>query len=164
MRRQINEEELAVLYMAIGRTVWHLQYFEDVLVSYITMKLKLSRPISPEESYMIFDKERRTPLGPMITTAVTGNLISKKYEERFRKFVDERNWLIHRSWHQNGEALYIDEKRFEFIERVNKLHDESNALKIYLYQEMKRWLISEGVDMNEVNHIANKKIKRLRGN
>jgi hypothetical protein len=163
MRRQINEKELALLYMAIGRTVWNLQYFEDVLVSYVTMKLKLSRPISPEDAYMVFDKERRKPLGPTITTAVSGNLIPKKYEVRFRKFVDERNWLIHRSWHQNGEDLYVDEKRFEFIERVNRLHDESNELKMFLYHEMKQWLISKGVNMNEVNRIADEKIKKLRG-
>ena len=45
MQRQMNADELEDFYHRVGAAIWHVQYLEDVLVSFLAMKI-----ISPKRS------------------------------------------------------------------------------------------------------------------
>ncbi len=62
-----------------------------------------------------------------------------------------------------GEHLYQDDKRDEFIARVHALADRAIDLKQALYKDTEAWCAAQGVDLEQVNALAAKQFRDLRG-
>ena len=163
MKIDIKEDELNDLYYFMGRAVWHFQYFEDVLVHYITMKLRIEKPISVQEAYELLEKEKKGTMGRLLTAANKGGIIPQKHNQRFNDLLKERNWLVHNSWKKNGDDLYDNFKREQLFSRLNNIYEESKNLKRILFESLQDWLINQGVDMNHVNKIAIRNLNNKMG-
>jgi len=163
MRRKINQDDLEKFYKLIGRAVWHIQYFEDVLVHYITMKLRIEKPISIQDAYALLEKEQKNTMGKLLNSAKKGGLIPGEHKERFFNLLKERNWLIHNCRKLNNTDLYHNLKREQLFQRIDRIYEESEDLKKVLFQALKDWLVSQGIDMNKVNEMAIENIRQLSG-
>lgn len=162
MQRQINEEELDSFYRAIGAAVWHIQYFEDALVSFVVMKRHKRNPTPEREAYDRLERERGGTLGSIYGRAKDEGIIPKEMEARFERFLAERNWLIHRSKAKSSSDLYNDDLRTRMINRIISIQDESLKLKQFIFESMEAFVRAHGVDIASVHSIANETIRKLK--
>jgi hypothetical protein len=142
--------------------VWHLQFLEDVLVTYVTMRLRIKRPITLEEGMELLAKERKKTLGALFRDAQDGGLVHGDVAEAFRLLVDERNWLIHRSMHECSDGLYQTNQRAAFLQRLSNLTEEAISLKKLLYKDVTRWLSDQGFDVAKAESLGEAQCRRLR--
>jgi len=145
--------KLEELYVAIGSAVWHLQFLEDVLVTYVTMRTNLKPPLSSEAALEMLSKERRKTLGVVMNEAKSGGLLGSGVSEAFA-VLEERNWLIHRSMHEASDSVYNDANRADLIARIRSLTERSIELKKRLYGEVVSWCKSQGVDVDAVEAVT----------
>lgn len=164
-RRQINDDELYTLYALIGKSIWHLQNLEDALHTYITIKrdIKVRGSIPPEKAMELLEKNRGKVLGASIKDAKEGQIFSPLLQERLEKFKEERNWLVHRSVHQNGDDLYVDALRYVLMERIEAFSDEAIELQKLISQESEDFVVSQGVSKKWIEQQAVQEIKALKG-
>ncbi len=152
-RRQINEEELAILYALIGEAIWNLQLVENALSFCITIKrdIKVRGSTPPNEADALLAKHQASTLGTSLRIAREAQIFPNALFERLNQFKEERDWLVHRSVRQNGEDLYLEEKRVAFVARINAFSNEAGALQ------------SAIVTKESVEADAQLKITKLRG-
>lgn len=164
-RRQINDDELNILYALIGKGIWHLQNLEDALHTYITIKrdIKVRGSIPLEKAMELLEKNRGKVLGASIKDAKEEQIFSPLLQERLEKFKEERNWLVHRSVHQNGDDLYVDELRYALMERIEAFSDEAIELQKLISKESEDFFVSQGVSKKWIEQQAAQEIKALKG-
>lgn len=143
----MTPDELHEIFAAIGSAVWHLQFLEDVLVTYLTMRLRLTSRASKERGYQILAKERQRTLGSLLTEARKAGLVHGDVAEGFKALLDERNWLIHRSMNDVNDHLYSSAGRDAFLFRVRELADQAIILKKALVDDTIEFCKQNGVDV-----------------
>lgn len=154
--------DLEEMYSSIGKAVWHLQFLEDVLVTYVTMRLRINRPIALDVAMDTLAKERRKTLGTLFRDAQGGGLVQGDVANAFRLLVEERNWLIHRSMHECNDGLHRAAEREFLFRRLNDLTDEAIRLKKQLYADATRWLADQGLDVAKAEALGEAQLRRLR--
>lgn len=164
-RRQINADELNALYVLIGKGIWHLQNLEDALHTCITVKrdIKVRGSIPPEQAMDFLEKNRSHVLGKSIKDAKEAQIFNPLLQERLEKFKEERNWLVHRSVHKNGDDLYVNESRFAIMNRIQAFSDEAIELQKLIAKELEDFVVAQGVSKEWVDQQAEQEIKRLKG-
>ena len=104
----MNADELADFYRRIGAALWHLQYLEDILVSFLVMKIIHERrcagqTVTASEAQTLLADKRRITLGPLIEACSSRKIIRLEHQARFETFKIERHWLVHRSLVESGD-------------------------------------------------------------
>lgn len=156
-----NEDRLQEFYTAVGSAVWHLQFLEDVLVTYVTARLKLQDRGSGIVGLKVLEEQRQRTLGALMHEAKSGGILVGRVEEAF-EVLTERNWLIHRSMHEVSDGLYNDSVREAAIDRVRTLADKSISLKKALYADCRSWFEAKGVDVHSAEAAALARFRELR--
>lgn len=165
MRRQISEDELAKMYHDIGACVWQIQYLEDVLHTFLTMKIELKEPgrVPHKEAMALLAKHRRATLGTSIKTAEANSALRRELLDQLRSLKDERDWLVHRSMHQDGDNLYTDSGRGTVFTRLTALQNDSIHLKMEIMNEVEILCSERGLSSAQANVLAMRRIAALRG-
>ena len=156
----LDPDKLHELYAAIGAAVWHLQFLEDELVIYLTMRT-LKRPFSANVAKEVLAKQRRKTLGTLMREAKVAGLLGAETTKAFA-VLEERNWLIHQSMHEESDGAYNDANREKLIARVTDLRDRSITLKKTLYGELASWCKSQGIDVDAAEAAALQRFNELR--
>lgn len=164
-RRQINEEELQLLYSSIGAGIWHLQNLEDALHTCITVKrdIKVRGSVSPNKANEILLGHRKKTLGQSLKIARDAHVLSPDLQKRLDTFKEERDWLVHRSVHQNGHDLYTEDKRFALILRIRRFSDEALLLQKLIAKELEDFVVSQGLSQAQIKHLAEERLRKLKG-
>lgn len=165
MRRQLTPEELDTLYWSVGRCIWHIQYLEDVLHTYLTLKVEIREPgrVTEEEAHELLAKHRRANLGTALNTASKHAALPPELLATLRGLKEERDWLVHRSMHQDGDSLYTDEGRNLIFTKLDTIMEKTLALKGQVEAETIAFCTSQGVSSQQAEKLAHEKITRLRG-
>ena len=165
MRRQISADELATLYHEIGACIWQMQYLEDVLHTFLAMKIELKEPgkVPAKEAMALLAKHRRATLGTSIKTAEANNALSQELIDQLRALKEERDWLVHRSMHQDGETLYTDDGHNALFARLSGLQSEVTRLKSKIMNEVEIFFFGFGLSSAHANSLAARQIAALRG-
>ena len=164
-RRQINEIELQDLYSSIGKGIWHLQKLEDALHTCITVKrdIKVRGSISPDDAEAILSKRRSATLGTSLKIAREASVFGTELQARLDQFKEERDLLVHRSVHQNGHDLYLNDKRHELILRIQSFSEEALLLQKLVAKELEDFVVSQGVSREQIMKLAVESLRKLRG-
>ncbi len=165
MRRQLTADELDALYRSVGRCIWHIQYLEDALHTCLTLKIEIRTPGSvPEnEARELLSKHRRASLGTALNTASRHAVLPPALLADLRALKSERDWLIHRSMHQNGESLYTTEGRSAVFSRLDTLMERTLELRDQVVAEIMAFCATHGISAQQSERMAREKIARLRG-
>ena len=156
----LDPQKLHDLYAAIGAAVWHLQFLEDALVMYLTMRT-MKRPFSLNVANEVLAKQRRRTLGTLLKEAKAAGLLLTETAKAFA-VLEERNWLIHQSMHEESDGAYNDANRQKLVARVADLKDRSIALKKALYGELASWCKRQGINVDAAEASALKRFNELR--
>jgi hypothetical protein len=164
-RRQINEEELQVLYSSIGKGIRHLQNLEDALHTYITAKrdIKIRGSVLPNKAEAILLEHRSKTLGKSLRIAREANVLSSDLQKRLEIFKEERDWLVHRSVYQNRQDLYLEDKRIALILRIQEFSEEALILQKLIAKELEDFVISQGVSREQIMRLAEENLRKLKG-
>ena len=165
MRRQIHPEELESLYHSIGKCIWHIQYVEDALHTLLTLKIEIKLPgaVSEQKANELLKKHRRATLGTALRTAKENSALPKDIFARLTNLKEERDWLVHRSQHQDGDTLYTDAGRQSVFERLEALQAEAVSLQPALAEQIRIFVESHGVSSKNAAEIAKQEIAALKG-
>jgi hypothetical protein len=164
-RRQINEEELQVLYSSIGRGIWHLQNLEDALHTCIAVKrdIKARGSVPPDKAEAILLRHRGNTLGKSLKIALEAKVLSPELQKRLDTFKEERDWLVHRSVYQNRQDLYVEDKRFALILRIQQFSEEALVLQKLIAKELEDFVVSQGVSREQIMRLAEENLRKLKG-
>jgi hypothetical protein len=165
MRRQISANELHDLYYRLGRNIWHIQYLEDVLHTWLTLKVEVKTPgrITEVDARELLAKHRRATLGTALKTAESHGALTDETLEGLRHLKDERDWLVHRSMHQDGDSLYTDEGREAISSRLDAMLGTTIALKSQVVAEVTVFCTDHGMSEALANQLALQQISKLKG-
>jgi len=154
MQRRMNADELDHFYRRIGAAIWHVQYLEDVLVSFLAMKI-----LTPERSSVqnitgaeiqeLLAQKRKLTLGPLIQACQSQGIIAATVANRFETFKNDRHWLVHRSVVESGDDLFNEAKREIVFQRIFSVQEEAIALKQLIAIDLEAWLRTQGVDVKQ---------------
>jgi hypothetical protein len=84
-------------------------------------------------------------------------------EARFETFLEERNWLIHRSKKESSADLYNDDLRIRMVHRIIAVGEEAQDLRDIIYERTEPFVRARGVDVASLYEVADETIRRLRG-
>ena len=166
MRRQLTPEELDMLYRHVGRCIWHIQYLEDVLHTFLTMKVEIREPgrLTEQEARSLLAKHRRASLGTALGAAEKHSALPNTLLAELRSLKEERDWLVHRSMNQDGESLYTDRGRDTVFSRLEVLMDRTVLLKGLLLAETEAVCAGHGISAVQQELLARQQIAALKGN
>jgi hypothetical protein len=156
----LDNEKLRDLYATIGAAVWHLQFLEDALVTYLAMRT-IGRPCSAEEANDALAKQRRKTLGVLMGEARAAGIFGSEVADA-HALLTERNWLIHRSMYEASDDAYNDANRQQLVARVRALTERSISLKNTLYRELVTWCRSQGLNVDAAEVAGVEQFRKLR--
>lgn len=168
MQRQMNADELDEFYRRVGAAIWYVQYLEDVLVSFLAIKIlgpKRSggEAISAAEMDALLAQKRRLTLGPLIQACIGQNIITPPLEPRFETFKADRHWLVHRSVVESGDDLYNDAARDAVFRHIFSVQEEAKSLEKLIGADLETWLNAQGVDVEAAAKQAEDVLRKLKG-
>jgi hypothetical protein len=145
----LSPNQLADFYQAIGGAIWHLQFLEDVVVTYLTMRLRLQTPFSHslDEALRTLETERKKTLGMLVKEAKAAGIVQGELATACEALLNERNWLVHRVVVEAADGIYSEPHREALVGRIRKLTDDAVRLKKTLYAEVRAWCHAQGVDV-----------------
>ena len=164
----MNADELADFYRRIGAAVWHLQYLEDAIVSFLAMKIIYERrcagqAITADDAQTLLADKRRITLGPLIEACIKRKVIQPAHRARFEAFKIERHWLVHRSMVESGDHLYDDGARTIVFSRIASVQQEAISLKGFIVSDLESWVAAHGVDVATARDQAEDAVRKLKG-
>lgn len=154
----------------IGEAVWHVQYLEDVLVSFLIIHLLHERRCAGEmiaeniAKALLAEKREKLTIGPLIDICRANKIIRPDQLSRFETFKAERHWLVHRSVVESGDDLYLEATRAEVFSRIDRVKEEAIALKKIVDKDQQAWFVRKcRVDIDKAKASAEKAIRELEG-
>src|SRR3954470_20832166 len=111
MTSGIIPEEFSELTSLVGYAVWQIQVLEQVLASYLIMVHRITTATPRTEVETMFLKTAKHTLGQLFSAIRKTGGWSESLLPRLERFIVERNWLVHRSRHENRSDLYSPVKR-----------------------------------------------------
>ncbi len=140
-----NRDEIT-LYCLMGEALCKIQILEDALSHSITLKKDIKHPhgISRQEADNILKKYRSYTLGKAIKLAKGQMLYSDVLQSNLEAFLEERNWLVHKSMDD-----IISGK--EIFNRIKGIANRAQILQRAIEDDLIELSESIGVDMSEVH-------------
>ena len=168
MRRQINADELADFYRIIGKTIWHVQHLENVMVNFLVMRdiyerQRAGHTVTAGDVQSQLAEKRKITLGPLIESCQRRKIIRPEHQSRFETFKLERHWLVHQSLIQNGDDLYLDSARQAIFDRISAIEDDAISLRGVVFRDFESWSAAHGVNTEAAADHAKEAIRRLKG-
>jgi hypothetical protein len=165
MHRPPTTEETSAFYEAVGQGIWYLQFLEDALNKYLTIRIDLKTPGRVPEGAALeaLKKRSKGTLGASLKAGREAGVFDSTIEERLTAFLEERNWLVHRCLDTSGHSLYTDEGRRTLLERILDFIEEAKSLQKAFGKGIEEYARSQGVDTAAADRRARAQVARLRG-
>jgi hypothetical protein len=133
------------LHKRIGLALWAEQSLEHTICHFIALILKL--PSSRDEAEMVdtLGRLQRQTLGPLIKELRKGNTSNSitEFDRRMNAYLEDRNWLVHRSWLEHHADLFSPEKLPPLLDRLERIAQESQSLREYFAEPVERWTLQQ---------------------
>jgi hypothetical protein len=131
----------------------------------LTLKVEIREPgrITPCEAQELLAKHRRATLGTALSVASKHAVLGSELLAELRALKDERDWLVHRSMHQDGDSLYTDDGRKTVFSRLRDLKAKTLHIKSQIVAEVEAFCAGHGISPDEADKTARERIAWLRG-
>jgi len=148
-----SQQEL-LLYCFVGESVCAAQHVEDALSHSIVLKNK--KPRLRSEADQLLEKHRSYTLGKAIKITEQANLYPKPLQQQLKKFLSERNWLIHKSIAQGRDGWDLNISREKLICRIKAITTQAQGLIQLIEEDLIEFSEANGVDMSRVKDEINR--------
>ena len=148
-----SEQELS-LYCFVGEAVCAVQHVEDALSHSIVLK-NITPPSKPEADQLL-EKHRSYTLGKAINVGEKAGLYADALQQELKKFISERNWLIHRSIAQGRDEWDLNTSRDQLFRRIKAITTHAQKLLQMIEEDLIEFSEANGKDMSRVRAEINK--------
>ena len=142
----LTAEEFAQVASFVGHAIWQIQVLEQTAAVHLVLVHKVDTKKARRDVETMFAKASKQTLGQLFRDIRDTGKGPSDLLSRLERFVDERNWLIHRSRHENRKDLYSDERRPQLVTRINAVADEALSLMTAFQEVTEAHLIAHGMD------------------
>lgn len=120
---QLNaaSEREAEIQASIGKALWQIQIFEGTLARLISLLLNLPEKASLSEAKSILEGHQKKTLGKLIQEAEKIVPSDSSFAFFMARFLEARNWLVHRSWRSHRDYGVNDEDFIDLRYRISRL-------------------------------------------
>lgn len=165
MNQPYNNTDVTTLYRLIGESVWHLQHLENVLSSYTSLRILQRKrgkgcKVTESGAQKSLDGQQKQVLGKLIESAKEQGAIPENMYERFSRFLDERNWVIHKCVVNEYLALRNEEDKNRLFARLGEFGTEAKLLTKEIHDLFESWFTGQGYSIEE----AHKNAERILSN
>jgi hypothetical protein len=160
----ITADEFADVTALVGYTVWQIQVLERVLASYLVMVHKLQLGAARTEVETMFHKVGKQTLGQLFRAIENEGGAPAALLPRLEQFVDERNWLVHRSRHDNRKDIYTARPRLRLSQKISTIADEAFSLAKAFQEATEKHLIACGMSKADIDLRAQQIMRDWTGN
>ena len=141
-----NQDEIT-LYCFMGEALWKIQVVEQALSHSITLKMN---PAETKEKADEFLKQNQSyTLGKAIKVAAKESLYSLPLQEELNKFLEQRNWLVHKAMSESQHSLNTNQKEALF-KKIKSISDEAESIQHEIEYDMISFCSSKGKDMSRI--------------
>jgi hypothetical protein len=141
----------------LGHTLQRIQQLEATLVAYLTLALERSPDVASEEAAGLLDGQKVSILRRLISKMKPSGL---DWEDRFRKVMDERSWLIHKGGFALASEQNEPDTTARAVQRLAATAREATALGDRLRSNLEAHLGEAGITAEEVRKRTDEVIHR----
>ncbi|SRR6266496_3075581 len=142
--------EFAEVASFVGHAVWQIQILEETVAVHLVLVHKADAKTARRDVEAMFAKASKQTLGQLFGTICDTGKGPSDLLSRLEHFVNERNWLIHRSRHENRKDLYSDATRPQLVARISAVADEALSLLTAFQDLTDTHLIARGMDRAKI--------------
>ena len=124
----LTAEEFAEFARLVGYAVLHIQELEEILAVHLVIVHKTDAKAALRDVETMFANASKQTLGQLFRAIQDKGKSPSDLLSRLDHFLDERNWLIHRSRRENRRNLRSDAMRSQLIARITAVANEALSL------------------------------------
>lgn len=145
--RPASQQEL-LLFTLTGQALLNIQVMEECLSMSITLKVDVGYPrkASKNEADELLKKRRSLTLGQAIKESLKNQLYTDDLQGALKAFLDERNWLVHKSI----DDFYAPTGKDVLLIRLKSIATEAHKLQRKIEEDLIDFAQSNGLDMSTV--------------
>ena len=151
--KQASQQEM-ISYCLLGEAVCAVQHMEDALSHSIV--LKKTKPKLRSEADQLLEKHRLYTLGKAIKISEKANLYPEPLQQKLKKFLPKRNWLIHKSIAHNRDEWDLSINREELMCRIKAITIQAQKLLRLIEEDLIEFSEVNGINMSRVKAEINK--------
>jgi hypothetical protein len=152
--KEVSEEEAFKVHQLIGRALWAIQEFEETLTRFIALMERIPARASFEEARKILSGIRTDTLGKLVRQTKQITPFDEDFEMFMQRFVQQRNWLVHRSHLTHGIFEYDCRLWYDLRLRVRGLEDDAKELNAFFKSMINDYLLERGIKPEELEQLA----------
>lgn len=153
--------------MLIGQAVWSIQHLEDALSMAIAIKMDFKDAalgsVPSDRASEILAKRRRPTLGVAVGLTREKSIFDEQLQRRLEEFLEERNWLVHRLVHQNGDDMNVSDRRELLFSRVDCIAAEASRLHGVIGDDLVAFMMAKGAKREGILDQAQREFLKGRG-
>lgn len=157
--QRLTEETLQEVTAQIGFAVWQIQILEGAVATYLIFVHKAKPGMARQEVEEMFTKARKSTLGNLLRQLGTSQTASSPLAEQLDKFVEDRNWLVHRSRHESHRCMNSVSGRAALIARLLGIADDALRLMKDFQSATEAHLATLGVPKEQIDQDAARQLK-----
>jgi hypothetical protein len=146
----LTAEELAELTRHVGYAVLQIQELEETLALHLVLVYEADAKTARRDVETMFVNASKRTLGQLFRDIQKKGKSPSGVLSRLEHFVDERNWLIHRSRRENPGNLRSDARRSQVIARITAMANEALSLMTTFQELTEAHLIARGFDRAKI--------------
>lgn len=144
-----DPNNLSQLCLSVGFCLMQIQTFELTIENYLAQVHKLDTEMAREEAEKIFEQCGKMTLGQLFKEIEKNEKIPEKLHKRIKKFISERNWLVHKCRKENEAYLYNPNKFPITLSRIDSIAEESSELTKYFDTKSEEYMLRNNIITKE---------------
>ena len=149
-----SAKRLELVSQRLGFAIFQLQSLEHLLASFLVIRVKATKGIGLEVGNQLLQKELKQPLGSTITALKAAGVLESPLADALTAILKDRNWLVHRVRQENRGVAFSEPRTSELVLQIDGITERCNDLIQKMETESRKFTLSQGVDMNQVEQLA----------
>ena len=160
---RLDEDKTLALWQTLGYSLLLIQTFEDVLAHYLVLVFRIAPGAAAEQAYAALDQARGQTMGRLISDLRKRAALSADTAALLKEMLAERNWMVHRLQHENGNDVYDDAAFVRLLQRIQDVGKRAVHLSKEFGRLIEEWTMrASGVTQQEIDAATLQRVKATR--
>lgn len=150
MESMEKADRLDEIFRKVGAALWMVQLLETQSALYYLIKAKAEKGMGFEEGTKLLVQQRKNTFGNTLHSIESSDILPDDLQARFTQILKERNWLAHGSNIQGLKAINSGQDTLKFIERLERIKEESTLLMKKLRELAVAYSLENGITEEDI--------------
>ncbi len=135
----------------VGFCLWQIQSLEYTFAQYLVFVHEYDPSLARIEIQQLFERVEKKTFGQLVARLKQKVPQSEPLLQQTERFVEKRNWLVHRSRLQSETELYSPGTKASLLKRIKDIADESLELNKAFGSEVEKFFLSHGLTKDDID-------------